>query len=106
MWGPEFEIKVDIRIKSWISDWGSILRFNADPVQGNTGEIGQRIPGLWTKAKTNDTILLATNIGDNGNASFDSIMGNFLPQKWYTFVISQKKEIGVFISFLEADLFI
>ena len=90
-WGPEFEMQVEIKINSWIDSWGSIFTFKA--IDGNVGEIGQRIPGIWTKAGTNDSLYLSTHINDNGNYfQLSEEIGKFETNFWYTFFISQKKD--------------
>ena len=89
-WGPEYEIKLDVKINSWIGKWGSILRFTADPAEGNCCQVGQRIPSLWTQQGSRDTLHLATNINGHGNHFFE--MGGFQAGIWYSFVISQKEE--------------
>ena len=66
-WGPEFEMQVEIKINSWIDSWGSIFTFKA--IDGNVGEIGQRIPGIWTEAGTNDSLYLSTHINDKCHRS-------------------------------------
>ena len=89
IWGPEFEIKFDLKINSWISDWGSIFRFSA--LTGNRGTIGQRVPALWTRKGTKNKMHLVTNIGSNANKVFANELGRFKKRVWYSFVISQKK---------------
>ena len=97
MWGPEYEIQLELMVKSWLGmKWGSIVRFTADPEEGNCCQVGQSIPSLWTKKKTNDELQLATNINGNGNTRYDSQMGKFQPGVWYSFVISQKKKWVIF----------
>ena len=93
VWGPQFQIKVDLKINSWLGHkWGSIFRFTADPEEGNCCQVGQRLPGLWTQYGSTDKLLLATNMDGNGNVVFVNEMGNFQPRMWYSFIISQRKE--------------
>ena len=89
VWGPDFELSFDIKIDSWIKNWGSILRFSA--IEGNLGQMGQRYPSLWTKYKTKDKIHLATIIDDKPNYS-NFNLDTFKPHTWYNFVISQQKD--------------
>ena len=90
-WGPEFEINVEIKINSWIGDWGSIFCFKA--IDGNKDQIGNRIPGLWTDKDTNGSLILATQINDDGDyKQLSNAIGKFELDIWYTFIISQKKE--------------
>ena len=94
VWGPEYEIKLNLKINSWISSWGSILRFTADPAEGNCCNLGQRIPALWTRNGTTDQLHLVTDIDSNGNYEVNNpnMMGLFQPGRWYELVISQKKD--------------
>lgn len=100
-WGPEYEIKLDLKINSWIGKWGSILRFTADPAEGNCCQVGQRIPGLWTQQGSSDTLHLVTNI--NGHGSHWIGLGGFQTRLWYSFVISQREEGGDFYFSVEID---
>ena len=90
VWGPEYEVRFDLKVNSWISDWGSIFRFYA--LTGDSRPIGQRIPAMWTKADTKDQLYIATNIDSNGNKGFYNELGKFQPGIWYSCVISQKKD--------------
>ena len=90
VWGPEFYIEVEIKINSWISDWGSIFRFTA--TDGNCCNIGDRIPNLKTKKGTNDKLYLSTQINDKGDNIFSDDLGTFESDVWYKFNISQKKD--------------
>ena len=89
VWGPEFDIHVDIKINSWIASWGSIIRFEAK--DGGCCEIGQRFPAIWTKAGTSDRLMIATQINGNGNKALAEAEV-FDTNIWYKFIISQKKE--------------
>ena len=94
VWGPEYEVRFDLKVNSWQSDWGSIFRFSAltgDCRQGGC-KIGQRIPAMWTKAGTKDQLYIATNIDSNGDRVFYNELGRFQPGVWCSFVISQKKD--------------
>ena len=90
VWGPEFDIHVDIKINSWIANWGSIIRFEAK--DGSCCEIGQRIPGIWTKAGTSDKLMIVTQVNGNGNTNWAEVLGTFDTNIWYKFIISQKRE--------------
>ena len=35
-WGPEYEIRVDFKINSWVNDWGVILSFTSYSVSLRT----------------------------------------------------------------------
>ena len=96
VWGPEYEVKFDLKINSWSDNWGLIFRFSA-AFSENFDEIGQRIPAMWTKAGSQDQLALATNINSNGNRWFENELGSFENGSWYRFVISQKNEsVGIF----------
>ena len=101
VWGPEYEMKFDLKVNSWSSDWGSIFRFFA--LSGDcrtTGcKIGQRVPAMWTRKGTQDQLYLATNIDSDGDRTFSNELGKFQNGAWYNFVISQKKEsVRVFLT--------
>ena len=97
VWGPEYEVKFDLKINSWINADGSIFRFSS--LSENCCEFGQRVPAMWTKAGTQDKLLIATNIDSNGNRWFVNELGKFQNGTWYSFVISQKKEtVGDFLN--------
>ena len=97
VWGPEYEVKFDLKINSWINADGSIFRFSS--LSENCCEFGQRVPAMWTKAGTQDKLLIATNIDSNGNRWFVNELGQFQKGTWYSFVISQKKEtVGDFLN--------
>ena len=94
VWGPEFEVRFDLKVNSWPSDWGSIFRFSSltgDCIEGGC-KIGQRIPAMWTQRGTKDQLYISTNIDSNGNRAFNNELGKFQPGVWYSFVISQKKD--------------
>ena len=95
VWGPVFEVKMDVKINSWSGDWGSIFRFSSIPgdyiVDGC--EIGQRIPAMWTAHGTNDQLHLTTNIDSTCNQVFQAELGTFKPGVWYNFLISQSKDL-------------
>jgi len=91
VWGPEFEVRFELKVNSWSSDWGSIFRFSS--LTGDEGgKIGQRIPAMWTRAGTTDQLYIATNIDSNGDRVFYNELGKFQPGTWYSFVISQRKD--------------
>ena len=99
VWGPEYEVKFDLKINSWPSEYvyGSIIRISA--VSGNCCAIGQRIPAMWTRQGTQDQLFLATNIDSNGDKVYFNELGRFQNGSWYSFVISQKKEsVGVLVT--------
>ena len=103
VWGPEYEVRFDLKINSWASDWASIFRFSA-ALSGACCKIGQRVPAMYTKpakytkAGTQDQLLVATNIDSSGNRFFFNELGKFQNGTWYSFVISQNKSVGVFLT--------
>ena len=104
VWGPEYEVKFDLKVNSWSGDWGSIFRFSALP--GNceiSCKIGERAPAMWTTIGTRDKLLIVTNIDSNGNRGFSNELGRFQKGTWYSFVISQKKESVVKIKIKQHD---
>ena len=92
VWGPEYEVRFDLKINSWASDWASIFRFSA-ALSGACCEIGQRIPAMWTARGTNDQLHLTTNIDSTCNQVFQAELGTFKPGVWYNFLISQTKDL-------------
>ena len=98
VWGPEYEVRFDLKVNSWSGHWRSIFRFSALP--GNceiSCKIGERVPAIWTTYGTQDKLLIVTNIDSNGNRGFDNELGRFQKGTWYNFVISQKKDsVGSF----------
>ena len=101
IWGKEYEIKVDILIRSWIWSWGSIFRFAA--VDGNCCNSGQRIVALWTQTRSSDRLFLSADIGPSGYRYF-SLRKSFQKNQWYSFVFSQKKNQVFFRSEGSLDL--
>ena len=89
VWGPEFEIYLELKIHSWVRGWASILRFQA--IDGDDQTLGQRIPALFTRASQRNKIHVATNIGDDGNFARD--IGVTGLNKWINITIAQKKKI-------------
>ena len=85
-WGPEYEISVDIKINSWINNYGSIFRFTSK--DGDYGSFGNRSPGLWTKQGTSDTLYVNTDI--NSKAHADYSIDKIETGKWFNLQISQK----------------
>ena len=102
VWGPGYKINVDLRIISFTSDWGSILRFTADAAEGNCCKLGQRIPALWTKKNSNEKLVLFTNIDGDGNRVFE--IGNFQHGLWYNFSINQLKQEVTYIVIVSLKL--
>ena len=101
IWGPEYEVKFDLKVNSWSGIWESIFRFSA--ISGNCKtpecEIGERIPAMFTRPDWEDKLLIATNIDSDGNRFFFNELGKFQNGTWYSFVISQKKEsVGVLVT--------
>jgi len=91
VWGPEYEIKFDIKFISWPSDtWFNIFRLSAR--DGNCCELGQRIPGLWTKQEGSTGILgLWPSTDANLHQFYSYQLGRFQKGKWYHLTFSQKK---------------
>ena len=87
-WGPEYEISLDIKINSWINDYGSIFRFTSK--NGDYGQIGNRSPGLWTKKGTSDTLYVKTDINSKADVDYD--ITDIETGRWFNFYISQKKQ--------------
>jgi len=94
VWGPEYEIKFDIKFISWPSDtWFNIFRLSAR--DGNCCELGQRIPGLWTKQEGSTGILgLWPSTDANLHQFYSYQLGRFQKSKWYHFTFSQRKNKG------------
>merc|ERR1712126_59886 len=93
VWGPSWEIRFDIKFHSISADkWYNVFRFAG--IDGSCCQIGQRIPALWTMKGTTDRLHLVTNIDSDGNCCHEFIneMGTFDCNKWYHFVVSQRKE--------------
>ena len=90
VWGPEYEVRFDLKVNSWPSNYGQIFRFSS--LTGDCCSIGQRIPAMWTQIGSKDLLLLTTNIDSNGNKAFVDELGRFQPGVWCSFVISQKKD--------------
>ena len=88
MFGPEYKIEIEIRIRDFGGSWPNIFRFSA--IDGGCCQIGQRIPALFIKSE--GTLYLSTNIGTNGDKVFHSILGNFEADKWFKLTISQRKD--------------
>merc|ERR1712107_21238 len=63
--GPEYEVKFELKINSWINDWGSVFRFSA--ISGDCCYIGQRALAMWTRQGTQDQLHLETNFDSYGN---------------------------------------
>ena len=102
VWGPEFEIHLELKINSWIASHGSIFRFTA--TDEGCCDIGDRIPALWTQLGTTDKLLLRTQINENGNEGWIEELGTFAPSIWYSLIISQRKDevcLAAFLSNLE-----
>ena len=89
VWGPEFEIYLELRIHSWVRGWASILRFQA--IDGDDQTLGQRVPALFTRASQRNKIHVGTNIGDDGNFARDIGVSGL--NKWINITIAQKKKI-------------
>ena len=49
--GPEFEVRIDIKINSWDSRYQSIFRLSA--LTGNCCKIGQRALAMWARKPRN-----------------------------------------------------
>ena len=101
IWGPEYEVKFDLKVNSWSGIWESIFRFSA--ISGNCKtpecEIGERVPAMFTRPGWQDKLLITTNIDSDGNRFFFNELGKFQNGTWYSFVISQKKEtVGDFLN--------
>ena len=90
VWGPEFEIHLELKINSWITSHGSIFRFTA--TDESCCNVGDRIPSLWTREGTTDKLLLRTQINENGNDGWIDELGTFVPSIWYSLIISQRKD--------------
>ena len=97
VWGPEYEVRFDLKVNSWSGHWRSIFRFSALP--GNceiSCKIGERAPAMLTRVGSQDRLYLATNIDSNGDRVFSDELGQFQKGAWYSIVISQKIEsVGV-----------
>ena len=90
--GPEYKIDIEIKITSWGSGWPNIFHFSAHDRNGKgCCEIGQRIPSLFQDSRAPGTLYLSTNIGNNGDTTFHSVLGRFELEKWIKLSISQKK---------------
>ena len=97
LWGPEYEIEIQIKFGGWSSSWNweSIFHFTTD-LNNNCCNIGQRIPAIWTASL--DKVVVSTNVDSNGDTVKE--IGDFEEGKWYSFVLSQKKEVKLFLFFI------
>ena len=87
VWGPEFELKLDVLINSWsvdLGDFGSIFSFSADEFL--------RVPALWTPPGSDNELYLVTCTNYCGEL-FKDELGIFKPEVWYHFEISQRKHL-------------
>ena len=90
VWGPEFEIKLDVNFSTWHSNFGNIFHLT-NKSELNCCDVGTRVPAMWTKKGTRDQLTLKTAIGDDGSKIFENELGRFQTGEWYSFVISQSK---------------
>jgi len=90
VWGPEFEIKLDVNFSTWHSNWGNIFHLT-NKSELNCCDVGTRVPAMWTKKGTRDQLTLKTAIGHDGSKIFENELGRFQTGEWYSFVISQSK---------------
>ena len=101
VWGPEYEVIFDLKINSWSGGWDSIFRFSALSGNCETNQIckiGERVPAMFTRPGWQDKLLITTNIDSDGNRFFFNELGKFQNGTWYSFVISQNKSVGVFLT--------
>ena len=91
VWGPEFELKLDVNFQTWNSDWGNIFHLT-NKSELNCCEVGTRVPAMWTKRGTKDQLTLKTAIDSDGSKIFENELGSFETGEWYSFVISQNKD--------------
>jgi len=91
VWGPEFELKVDVKFQTWNRDWGNIFHLT-NKSELNCCEVGTRVPALWTKRGTRNQLTLKTAIDSDGSKIFENELGTFETGQWYSFVISQSKD--------------
>ena len=93
VFGPEYKIYIEIKITSWGGGWPNIFHFSAhDRTGSGCCEIGQRIPSLFQDSRAPGRLYLSTNIGNNGDTTFHSVLGRFELEKWIKLSISQKKD--------------
>ena len=90
VWGPEFEVKLDVKINSWhgYSARGSIFCFTSFDGQ-NVYKVGHMIPSMY---ELDQMIHLFTDIDIYPMWDFVNQLGQFQLGKWYTFTMSQKKD--------------
>ena len=109
VWGPEFEIRFDVKYNSLSGKiWGTTINF------------GNRMPAIFTTPThggvTTHTLRLEYGKLDEsgGIAYFYSELGKFEVHKWYSFVISQRKDdkvreafkVILMVSYKQMSLFI
>ena len=65
-WGPQFRVSFDLKINSLApGDWASIIAFKKDGGARNNGEIGDRIPAIFsiTEMESCMSVVLSVKIG-------------------------------------------
>ena len=88
-WGPEFEVSTDLRFSKFdSSEWFNVFHVTIGRDHGN---IGDRIPAVWTRRGALNTLYISTAIGDDPN--FRKIEGfSGIPEnKWINLSIRQYK---------------
>ena len=79
IWGPEYEVRFDVKINSWSKRHRSIFKFYASPAPNGI------VLALWTTS--NGLYLGSDLIYVRG-----SLKGLIQRGVWHSFVISQKKD--------------